>query len=488
MMNDLTDLLPYLTSREKEELDSLLKVENLPPRPTKIRKHLHILTKDDRLVPYTPNRAQLHFRANRTGRDLVLKARQLGLSTEIQAEAFVLAVTTTSRQATLAHDLKTTQMLRRMANRFYTSLPNTIRPTRGLDNATTTTYPATGSEVSITTAGARQSGRGGTYSHAHGSEVAFWPDASTLMAGLLQGVPAHGRIVLESTPNGAQGWFYEKCMEALDGDSEWTCHFLPWWWAAEYTRALPPDEAATLPASYTGDEQALVAAHGLTAGQIAWRRAKQRELGPLFPQEYAEDPRACFLLSGQGYFTGALMNAFTAAMNAIRQDGQRYVAGLDFGQANDYTVLSVLNASTRQQVALLRINRLPWDDIRARIVDLCKRWGIGMLLAESNSIGQPNIEALHRDLAGTTTRLQAFATTAQTKPQLIQGLYVGLAEGGLKLLPDPAQQREFQAYQAKQTASGHWQYSAPDGEHDDTVIATALAWRAINAGSFILAS
>ena len=210
---------------------------------------LRIQDKRDNLIPLRLNRVQKHLLANLTGRDLVLKARQMGLSTAIQADQFVTAITRRTRSATLAHDDAGTALLRRMAERFWVNLPDDVRPARGLDNATTTTYPQTGSEVFIATAGSKNKGRAGTYTRVHGSEVAFWPDAAATMAGLMQGVPDTGQVVLESTPNGAQGWFYERCMEALDGNGVWTLHFFPWWWDDGYR--LPLEAGETL--DYDGD-------------------------------------------------------------------------------------------------------------------------------------------------------------------------------------------------------------------------------------------
>lgn len=456
-----------------------------PPATTTraISDHLRILNKAGQFAAYRPNRAQRDFLSRRTGRDLILKARQLGFSTAIQADLFVKAATGSALCATLSHDDESTQKLRRMAERFWSGLPEAIRPERGLDNATTTTYPTTRSEVTIVTAGNVHKGRGGTYTHVHGSEVAFWKDAQGVMAGILQGVPKHGEITLESTPNGAQGWFYEKCVAALDGDPEWTLHFYPWWWDDDYR--LPIDDVGL--ENLRDDEIALMNQHGLDAGQIAWRRAKQRQLGMLFAQEYPEDVRECFLLSGLGYF-GALNSVFTAPTNPQPQPDHQYVAGLDFGQSVDYTVCVIIDATTRQQVDILRINRLPWDDMRSRVLRLCREWNVIRLVAEKNSMGAPNIEALFTESVDAglaeSMRIEMFVTGPQTKAPLIGALRIALDEGGLRLLPDPDMQRELRAYRATQTVHGHWQFSAPDGEHDDCVIATALAWRGVERMSY----
>lgn len=441
---------------------------------------LSITDKRGQLVPYIPNAVQQHFRAHRTRRDLVLKARQVGISTEIQAQQFMTAIRQPSLQATLAHDDETTQKLRRMTDRYWRNLPDHLRPKRGLDNDTTTTYPATGSEVTIVTAGSKNKGRGGTLTHVHGSEVAFWKNAEDIMAGVLQGVSDEGYIVLESTPSGAQGWFYNECMQALDGDPAWRLHFYPWWWDAGYRVELSTEEAAHIVATLDEEEMALVTRHNLTPDRIAWRRRKQRQLGMKFPQEYPEDPRACFLLSGGGFFTDALTDVFIAPYLDAPMDVHRHVAGLDFGQTTDYTVCRVLDQETFEERAILRINRLPWNEQRRRIIEFCQQWDVRLLVPERNAMG-PNIEALQAELPDSIS-MMPFMTDTKSKPAMIGALRVALAEEGLKLLDDPTSRRELQAFKAWQSPSGHWQYGAPDGEHDDTVIALALAVHGIRAG------
>jgi len=431
-------------------------------------RYLVVQNKAGEIVPLVLNRAQRHLIANLTGRDIVLKARQLGMSTVIQAKLFYEQMRGNARTYTLCHDDDLTSTLRRMVDRFYDHLPDVDRPPRKFANALLTTYPVLNSEGSIATVGGtagKRKGRGSSVTHIHGSEVAFWPDAESVMGAALQaGNPA---IVLESTPNGMTGWFYERCMEALDGDSVWTLHFFPWWWDDEYRIPLADGEAL----AYTPEEQALVEAHGLDAEQIKWRRNKQRELRDLFPQEYPEDPYSCFLASGTSYF-GNVEHVFTAPAGAEPIPGRRYVAGLDFGQTTDYTVMSVLDTVEMVEVAMLRINRMSWADQRQRIADMARRWNNCEVHAEWNSIGDPNIEELHA--AG--VRVVAFKTTAQSKPPLIQGLYVALHEAGLRLLDDPAGRHELRSFISKQTATGHWQYQAQEGSHDDTVMARALAW------------
>lgn len=435
---------------------------------------LRILDKRNHIAPLQLKRAQKELLRNLTGRDLVVKARQIGISTAIQGKFYIDAITGSERIAVLAHDSEGTQKLRDMHMMFHEQLPPELQPQRTQNNITRTYYPQTGSRFYMNTAGSAQGGRAGTYTKVHGSEVAHWSHAAAIMAGLLQGVPKDGQIVLESTTNGQQGWFFEQCMAALVGDSEWHLHFFPWWYDDDYV--LPVIE----PLKLTAEEQQLTDAHHLTHGQIAWRRMKIRELGPLFPQEYPEDIHSAFIASGLGYFI--LRNTmFTAPTDATPQVGHQYVAGLDFGQANDYTVLSILDATTKQQVHLLRVNRLPWAEMRRQVVDLCRAWNVQLLVPEANSMGTTNIEALVNELyaAGCATGVLAFQTTLTSKTTMLATLRLALEESALVLLPDPVQRREMSAFTSKQTASGIWQLSAPDGEHDDTVMATGLAWHGV---------
>jgi hypothetical protein len=443
---------------------------------------LHIIDRKARLRRLKLNRIQSALLASLTGRDLIVKPRQVGISTLIQAHYFTTALTRTARVTTIAHEEATTQKLRDMTQFFYDELPPPDRPQRIINNAVRTHYPGTHSWMYYSTAGNPRTGRGGTYTHVHGSEVAHWKDAQRILAGLLQGVPKNGSIILESTPNGAQGWFYEQVMAALEGRSVWTVHFFPWWWDDTY-RLSARDLVMT------DEESALAFKHRLSPSQIAWRRAKQVELGDLFAQEYPEDVYSAFLKSGNSYFRLS-PEMFTAPPDARWNIYHRYVAGLDFGQSNDFTVCAVFDATTQQQVDLLRIRRQTWADMRRQIVNLCLKWRVHTLVAEANSMGNTNIEALYSELtaARCDTGILPFYTNHTAKTGIIAELRLALEERALKLLPDPAQQHELASFTSRQLSTGIWQLSAPIGAHDDCVMALALAHHAISRGSLILFS
>lgn len=415
------------------------------------------------------NPAQRDYLVSRTGHDLILKARQLGFSTLIQGDFIRLATTSAVGTMTLSHDADSTARLRRMADFYYDNLPNP--PRRKYANASVTTYPETRSEAAIGTAGNLNAGRSFTLTHLHGSEVAFWPDAEAIITGAMQaGNPA---VALESTANGAQGYFYNLCMEALDGDSQFRLHFYPWWWDAEYRLEFERGEYI----EYDEEEKALAAKHNLSPQQVKWRRSKQRELKGFFLQEYPEDPVTCFLLSGNGYF-GDISAVRKVAPGSMKPGPYRYGAGLDFAQTSDWLSLNIVDFTNGCEVDLLRIHQLAWKEMRRQVIQRLMYWNVDVCAAESNSMGSTNIEALREEmaLAGCKTELLPFTTTNQSKATIMSGLHEAIHSDALGVLDDPVRLKELRQYKSSQTPTGLWQLSAPAGENDDTVVGLALGW------------
>jgi hypothetical protein len=52
--------------------------------------------------------------------------------------------------------------------------------------------------------------------------------------------------------------------------------------------------------------------------------------------------------------------------------------------------------------------------------------------------------------------------------------------GDIRILVDPVLVSELVAYQAERLPSGLMRYGAPGGQHDDTVMALAMAWTAVS--------
>ena len=160
--------------------------------------------------------------------------------------------------------------------------------------------------------------------------------------------------------------------------------------------------------------------------------------------------------------------------------GYTYVIGVDWARASggDYTVFAVMNATTKTMVHLQRINGADFETQKMKLKALVARYRVQDVLAEYNSMGGPLVEALQRD--GLPVR--GFTTTASTKHEIISALELAMDQKTITLLNDEVIKGELQAYEKTERAGGLPSYSAPDGFHDDCVIATALAWHAAQTG------
>lgn len=157
--------------------------------------------------------------------------------------------------------------------------------------------------------------------------------------------------------------------------------------------------------------------------------------------------------------------------------GHLIVAGIDWAKAHDYTRIRVGCVECRTVVDWDGFNRIDFHFQRERLRVMYEKWKPHRILAESNSIGEPNIEELSR--AGLP--VYGFETTGASKPPLIESLALALERGEWKLPQEDA--NELEAYEMKQNANtGRPTYSAPDGGYDDRVMADALMLWAAHHG------
>lgn len=159
------------------------------------------------------------------------------------------------------------------------------------------------------------------------------------------------------------------------------------------------------------------------------------------------------------------------------QEGHEYVIGVDWGKYEDYSVFAIIDMTLGELCFLDRSNRIEYQIQLERLKDLVRHYHPRQVIAESNSIGTPLAEQLRR--AGIP--LQEFNTTNKSKQDLVEGLMLGLERGQLKILNDPILIGELQAFEATRLPGGGLRYAAPDGYHDDCVMALGLAWTAVEA-------
>jgi len=267
----------------EQQLDTLRDFKKFAP------KFLVIRTKSGQPKPFAFNRAQsyLHDRLQaqkeKTGRvrAVILKGRQQGCSTYIQARFFHQVITSRGKKAfILTHDKEATKNLFSMAQRFYENLEPGLVPKPDTANAKELYFKDFDSGYAVGTAGNRAVGRSQTVQLFHGSEVGYWAFAEDHSKGILQAISNESgtEVILESTANGIGNYFHQRWINGMNADSEYQAIFLPWYWQDEYTYSASglnlTDEELNLFELY--------GQNGLTHEHLAWRRIKISEFSKDF--------------------------------------------------------------------------------------------------------------------------------------------------------------------------------------------------------------
>ena len=170
--------------------------------------------------------------------------------------------------------------------------------------------------------------------------------------------------------------------------------------------------------------------------------------------------------------------ALPIKQTAAGHDAHRLCAGLDWGRKNDFTVLSLGCADCMRELWLERTNQIEYHHQREVLKSVLDLFTDVELLAEENSIGLPNIEQLRLD----GIDVQGFTTTNTSKGVIVQALRLAFTQHEWKWLEDMTAWNELEAFEMTVSLSGLAKYNAPEGLHDDTVMARMLMLRQATQG------
>ena len=438
-------------------------------------------------VALAANPAQRMYEETAGRRNIVLKARQMGVSTWIAGNFFLRTIThpgTVTVQ--VAHTQEAAEQIFRIVHRFLALLPESLCA-GALKNvkrsAQRIVFPEIDSEYLVETAGDRNAGRGLTITNLHCTELARWPgDAAEILYGLMATLSPAGQLAMESTPMGASGCFWKEWQEAEKTNT--VRHFFPWWLEGAYV-AAPPEEA-----SLTDAERLLMREHDLSPEQIGYRRQIQRNFRGLAKQEYAEDPTACFLASGTCFFETAAIDARLRSIqdpvaerrnSALHiwltpQAGREYLVAVDpagGGTSGDFTAMQVIDLQSGLQCAEWCSRLTPLETAREAAA-LAREYRGALLAVERNNQGEAVLAHLRGicryDRIFQQERRDGYLTTSVTRPQMLGQLDAALVETP-DIFSSERLLRECRSF--VRHASGRAEAQA--GEHDDCVMAMALA-------------
>jgi hypothetical protein len=479
---------------DREELARFGKI--LDDRPAVLRgrtvatalaeKLLFVRTRDGRTARLRANAVQRAFERRRGQRNIVLKARQVGLTTWAAARFFLKTITQPGTLTLeVAHTQEAAEEIFRIVYRFLEWLPEELRegPLRtSRANVRQIVFPEMDAQYRVVSAGDRNAGRGLTVQNLHCSELARWPgDPAETLAGLRAAMAPDAELILESTPDGVGGCFYEEWQKA--GETGIVRHFFPWWLERRY-RAGAVD-AETL----TEEERELRARKRLDLEQIGYRRQIRANFRGLAAQEYAEDEESCFRASGDSVFERdeieerlkELPEPLERRRNGDLEiwlppmKGKKYLVAVDpagGGSEGDYSAAQVLDLETGWQCAEYA-GHTSGLELAKLITGLALEYNGAWLVVERNNHGTGVLALAETNCKYLKIYRQSgqpgWLTTSVSRPAVLGRLGAALVEEpgifrSQKLL---AECRNF-----VRLANGGT--GARAGTHDDRVMAMAI--------------
>jgi phage FluMu gp28-like protein len=203
--------------------------------------------------------------------------------------------------------------------------------------------------------------------------------------------------------------------------------------------------------------------------------ARRKTPDRLYRQEYLAE----FLEDAGGVFRGvsASIDRKRDLPSLVKLPGLEYSMGVDLARVEDFTVITMIGSDGRQ-VFHQRFNQISWERQIASIVEAARTFR-PVVYCDSTGVGDPIFERLRN--AGLD--IYPYQFTNASKQRLIDHLAMQLEQGKLRLMDVPEQEAELAAYAYELTPSRNVRMGAPEGMHDDCVIALALAaWGAGGAG------
>jgi len=474
-MRDLKDLLEM--GRRLEARPDLM--------ATYVEGLLRVRDREGVERPLKANVVQLAFERERKRQNIVLKARQMGITTWVAGRFFLKTVTKPGvLTLQVAQTREAAEGIFRMVQRFWECLPEDMREgplRRSIANSGQMYFPELDSEFRVVSAGDANGGRGLTVQHLHCSEVSRWAgDAGATLAGLRAALAPGGEMVMESTPNGAYGCFYEEWGRAEENGV--VRHFFPWWMEKAYVAASVTE--------FREDERALVLAHGLTAEQIGFRRGLEASYRGLRSQEFVEDAEGCFKATGECCFE---VEAVEARLRVVPEPvemrrggalrvwlpavpGKEYLVAVDTaggGADGDFAAVQVIDLESGMQCAELQ-QRLGTLELARVSADIAREYGGALIAVERNNHGAGVLAYL--DSVERYARVYeqggvaGWLTTAGSKPGMVSRMGALLVESpwlffSKRLLGEC---RTFVSMAGGRTG-------AVSGAHDDCLMAMAVA-------------
>ena len=360
--------------------------------------------------------------------NIVLKARQLGLSTLTAGYAlWMMTFQQDKNILVIATKQETAKNLVTKVRVMHANLPGWLKQPCVEDNKLSLRYK-NGSQIKAV-ASSEESGRSEALSLLIIDEAAFIDKIDTIWGAAQQTLATGGRALIISTPNGVGNFFHKTWIGAEDGTNDFNFINLHW--------SVHPER-----------------------GQD-WRDDQDKLLGPSLA---AQECDCDFITSGRGVIDGLLLEKMKES--SIREPMEKrgidsnywiweppnytknYVVSADVsrGDGTDYSAFHIIDVESLQEVAEYK-GKISTQDFGNMLVNVASEYNNALLVVENNNIGwaaiqqvidreYPNLFYTSKDLQYVdvqhqmTNRYRAqernmvpgFSTTSKTRPLIIAKL------------------------------------------------------------------
>ena len=249
--------------------------------------------------------------------NIVLKARQLGISTYISLLFLDRCLFVPNMSAgIIAHTREDAEMLFRRVKFAYDNLPPQLKEYVKADNDTAQMLKfSNGSSIRVGT-----SLRSSTMQYLHISEfgkicISYPEKAREIITGSLNTVAAGQYVFIESTAEGREGYFYDMCklsQAAFDAKADlskldYRFHFFPWWRDPSYRIGSCPSISSDMQDYFLKLKSLGIV---LDSEQQNWYALKYNTQGDDIKREYPSTPDECWEVSNQGtYYAKFIVSA-----------------------------------------------------------------------------------------------------------------------------------------------------------------------------------
>nr|DAK03126.1 MAG TPA: Terminase large subunit [Caudoviricetes sp.] len=304
------------------------------------KMNLYIKDKFANIVPFIPNEPQralidyvlLCIQEKRPVKVIILKARQMGFSTAVEALCYWWTSTNFNiNSVIIGNDEKSSLNLYRMFRRYFDNTNILFKPSVRYNTKSDLTFEkfdengkqiGLGSAIKIETAKNKSAGRSDTVNFLHASELGAWENGEDLVASLMQTVPdaevmeKPSMVFLESTAEGRGNYFHKEYVAAVNKKNNYQPLFAPWWILDTYERDATFEDLGQL----NDYEKFLVElmrkghetlGHKFTVREesiprkLAYYRRKAKDFAATperLPQEYPSTWEEAFIASGKNVF------------------------------------------------------------------------------------------------------------------------------------------------------------------------------------------